>query len=70
MLRRQPTRVEVGQNDRDELDALRKERAKKDKGSQPQTLQYEHVEIDRNLPSKNVRLGLTSSTSNLNNSNN
>ena len=54
MLRRQPTRVEVSQVDRDELDAQRKERAaKKDKETK-----LDHLELDRNLPSKNARLGL------------
>jgi hypothetical protein len=57
MLRRQPTRVEVSQVDRDELDGARKEKAKKDK---PQ-FTLEHVEVDRNLPSKNARLGINSS---------
>ncbi len=60
MLRRQPTRVEVSQVDRDELDAARKEKAaKKDTGKE----KYEHVELDRNLPSKSARLGLPANAS-------
>ena len=56
MLRRAPTRVEVSPADRDELDLLRKEKekAKKDKG----VVQFEHEQLDRNLPSKSARIGL------------
>lgn len=46
--------------DRDELDAARKEKAaKKDTGKE----KYEHVELDRNLPSKSARLGLPANAS-------
>jgi hypothetical protein len=55
MLRRQPTRVEVSQVDRDELDAVRKEKAAKKDNKEAR---LDHLELDRNLPNKNARLGL------------
>ena len=46
MLRRAPTRVEVGQSDRDEVEELRKQEQAKE---QEQKTQFEHLPMDRDL---------------------
>lgn len=50
MLRHYPTRIEVGQTDKDELEERRK------KAEKPAP--YEHLTLDRDTVGKSARLGL------------